>query len=108
MSEIVFLVSEDDEPTRRVAFVRGQMTVRRIFIGRDSRCDVVLGDRRVSRVHVLVEVDEVTGEVLLVDLCSTRGTRLSGKVVNAEELMPGEAFVVGDAARISFCWATSP
>jgi hypothetical protein len=54
---------------------------RRFTIGRDTRCDMVLGDPTVSRWHAGLRREE-TGW-LLDDLGSTNGTRLNGWRVRA-------------------------
>jgi pSer/pThr/pTyr-binding forkhead associated (FHA) protein len=62
-------------------------------LGRDPRCDVVLGDLGVSRRHVRLRFRD--GSWVLQDLDSTNGTTVNGTVVGRCELRPGDCLVLG-------------
>ncbi len=66
------------------------------FVGRSSRNQLKLKDRRVSNRHL--KVFKRRGKLFVEDLNSTNGTR-----VNGERIQPGEAFEVveGDVVRLS-------
>ena len=75
-------------------------TGRRILIGRNADCDLVLEDPRVSRTHV-----EIMGSIrstVLRDLGSTNGTRVNGKFVTASRLKDGDVieFGISDIALV--------
>ena len=68
--------------------------VEEAVIGRDYRCDVVVDDREVSRMHARLSPDEHAGW-LIADLATKNGTFLN------DELLVGPARVVsGDVIRI--------
>lgn len=62
-------------------------------IGRDSKADIFLNDRTVSREHAQIIVSGDT--VLLKDLGSLNGTYLDGKLVDEAELVSGEILQIG-------------
>lgn len=65
-----------------------------VLIGRHHRCDVVLADLSVSRLHArLVFRDE---KWILQDLGSTNGTVVNGSDVGRCELRPGDLLAIGD------------
>ena len=75
-------------------------TGRRMLIGRNADCDLVLEDPRVSRTHV-----EIMGSIrstVLRDLGSTNGTRVNGKFVTASRLKDGDVieFGISDIALV--------
>ena len=67
-----------------------------IFIGRDSECDVVLGDsRRVSRKHCCLA--HVNNRLVVRDLGSMNGVWINGKRVERTGTMrPGDELAIGD------------
>ncbi|MDQ3962636.1 MAG: DUF3662 and FHA domain-containing protein [Actinomycetota bacterium] len=64
-----------------------------VVIGRMSTCDVVLADPNVSRRHA--ELRTEAGRWLLVDLGSTNGTLVNGKLAREHELRGGEDLSFG-------------
>src|SRR2546429_5541534 len=64
-------------------------------VGRSSRCNFILDDLSVSRVHAEVIVN---GETVRVDdLKSRNGTFVDGKRVTTSELQPGQIVNFGNA-----------
>jgi pSer/pThr/pTyr-binding forkhead associated (FHA) protein len=68
---------------------------RRITIGRDPSCDLVLVDSRVSRHHAEIVPDGAKPRFR--DTASTNGTRLNGVAAVAGELAVGDVLRVGDS-----------
>jgi two-component system cell cycle response regulator len=65
-----------------------------VTIGRDPKCDLVLRDDGISRIHAEVTRSGL-GYVLVRDLESTNGTYVGGKQVTEAELKDGEKVVLG-------------
>jgi hypothetical protein len=67
-----------------------------IFIGRDSECDVVLGDsRRVSRKHCCLA--HINNRLVVRDLGSMNGVWINGERVERTGTMrPGDELAIGD------------
>jgi S1-C subfamily serine protease len=69
---------------------------RHFMIGRDGRCDLVVHDKKVSRQHALLKVQD-DGRVILRDLGSANGTFVNGQRIEAPLLLQGgERVRVGD------------
>jgi pSer/pThr/pTyr-binding forkhead associated (FHA) protein len=68
----------------------------RFTIGRGSDNDLVLSDPSVSRVHLLVLVEQ--GRVVAQDLDSRNGTMVNGRAITSQPLDGGESVRVGDVA----------
>jgi hypothetical protein len=66
-----------------------------VTIGRLPECDVVLTDPNVSRRHA--EVRRQNGQIVVVDLDSTNGTRVNGTGVREQRLDDGDVITVGTA-----------
>ncbi|MDA8037557.1 MAG: DUF3662 and FHA domain-containing protein [Actinomycetota bacterium] len=64
-----------------------------ITIGRLPECAVVLDDPNVSRRHA--QLRREGGQVVLVDLGSTNGTKVNGVTVREQRLVPGDVISVG-------------
>ncbi|HZQ27758.1 MAG TPA: DUF3662 and FHA domain-containing protein [Acidimicrobiales bacterium] len=64
-----------------------------VTIGRLPECDIVLGDTKVSRRHAEVRRDG--GDVVVVDLGSTNGTKVNGAGVRERRLADGDEITVG-------------
>ncbi|MCU1493955.1 MAG: hypothetical protein JWO62_1719 [Acidimicrobiaceae bacterium] len=73
---------------RRVAIADEPVT-----IGRLPECDIPLGDANVSRRHA--ELHRDGGNVFVVDLDSTNGTRVNGTPVRQQRLTDGDLVTVG-------------
>ncbi len=70
-------------------------------IGRSSRCRHVLDDAKVSREHTLLELDEVEGHWLVIDLGSTNGTYVNGqRIARPMPLKDGDEIRIGDALLV--------
>ncbi len=67
--------------------------VQELIAGRASDCDVVLGDRSVSRRHAHLLFRD--GGWILVDLDSTNGTTLNGVPIGRSRLHPGDRVLLG-------------
>ena len=64
-----------------------------VVIGRLPECAIVLNDPNVSRRHA--EVRRQGGDVVVVDLQSTNGTRVNGVPVRERALADGDEIIVG-------------
>lgn len=64
------------------------LTKSEVNIGRLPENDLVLGDRHVSRRHAQLRVEG--GQYRIIDLQSTAGTRVNGKLVKESILKPGD------------------
>src|SRR6059058_6349933 len=64
-----------------------------VTIGREEGNILRLNDERVSRYHAKVQFDN--GEIIITDLESTNGTRVSGNVVQIRRLRAGDRIGVG-------------
>jgi hypothetical protein len=71
---------------------------RRITIGREPGCDLVLVDSRVSRHHV--EIVPEAGVLRLRDTASTNGTLLNGKPVASADIGVGDILRLGDSELV--------
>lgn len=99
---------------------RWPLARKRIVIGRDVDCDIVLPDRLVSRHHAQIEWDATRSGYLLEDLFSKNGTFLNGlELVEPTVLQDGDevqialrfklAFVdAGETAPLTFESAVGP
>lgn len=82
------VVLEDDEPRERISITRAPIT-----IGRMSNNDVVLSDPNVSRRHA--EIRRNGDEWVLIDLGSTNGVLVNGKVSKEHVLHDGDKLSFG-------------
>jgi hypothetical protein len=64
------------------------MTEDELTIGRRLDNDLILEDRHVSRSHARLEV--IKGQYVIVDLDSTAGTRVNGRLITRHTLRPGD------------------
>ena len=67
-----------------------------LTIGRLSDCDVVLNDDSVSRRHA--ELRRQGGDIFLVDLGSTNGTKVNGAGIRERRLVDGDLITVGNTS----------
>jgi DNA-binding NtrC family response regulator len=65
------------------------------LVGTSPTCDLVLSDRRVSRRHLALDVQD--GHLRLTDRGSTNGTKVGPLVVEVARLSGGERIHVGDS-----------
>lgn len=65
-------------------------------VGRSSVCDLVLLDRRVSRMHARIGQDE-HGNHVVFDLASGNGTHVNGSPVRCKVLEVGDEIVIADS-----------
>ena len=65
-----------------------------ILIGRDKLCDIRIASAAVSRLHVLI-VNSSSG-IKIVDLGSTNGTFVDGRLINEHALQDSDVITVGD------------
>jgi hypothetical protein len=63
-------------------------------LGRSRECDCVLDDPNVSRRHAELRRGP-TGDWQIVDLGSTNGVKVNGRLVDASRLSPGDVVVIG-------------
>ena len=59
-----------------------------VIVGRDPWCDACLDSIRVSRVHCCLTVYD--GRVVVLDLGSSNGTRINGRLVELDRLGLGD------------------
>jgi len=64
-----------------------------VTIGRLPECAVALDDPNVSRRHA--QIRREGGQVIVVDLGSTNGTKVNGVPVRQQQLTPGDTITVG-------------
>jgi hypothetical protein len=69
-------------------------------LGRSRECDCVLADPNVSRRHAELRRGP-TGDWQIVDLGSTNGVKVNGRLVDSSRLSPGDEVVLG-TTRFSF------
>lgn len=75
-----------------------------LFIGRDSKSDIVVAEKKVSRQHARILWNAAENTISLEDLQSLNGTRLNGaKITNIAFLKPGDKIQVG-SANIQLEW----
>jgi hypothetical protein len=86
-AELVVL-DDDGKPKERISITREP-----VVIGRLSSSDVVLSDPNVSRRHAELRRD--SGRWLLVDLGSTNGTLVNGKLAKEHALNDGDRIAFG-------------
>jgi pSer/pThr/pTyr-binding forkhead associated (FHA) protein len=65
------------------------------IIGRDPKCDIVLGEESVSRRHASIGLTD-EGFFELVDLRSKNGVIVEGSRVSRMTLLDGDEFEIGD------------
>jgi len=76
-----------------------------IFIGRDSQCDIVVAERKVSRQHARLLFLPTENRVFIEDLTSLNGTRVNDvKIVGPRDLHNGDTVQAG-SATMKFEWA---
>ncbi len=69
-------------------------------IGRSKDCDCVIRDPNVSRRHAELRRGD-TGDWQIVDLGSTNGVKVNGRLVETSRLSPGDDVVLG-TSRFTF------
>jgi hypothetical protein len=69
-------------------------------LGRSRECDCVLADPNVSRRHAELRRGP-TGDWQIVDLGSTNGVKINGRLVDSSRLSPGDEVVLG-TTRFTF------
>ncbi len=85
--EIIYLELGD----RRLALSPGERTV-----GRSHRCDLVVDERSVSRVHAMISWSG--GRLSVQDLNSSNGTYINGELLRGEaDLCDGDEVLLGEA-----------
>jgi len=63
-------------------------------IGRSRSCELVLGDDSVSRRHAMLAREGA--RIVVIDLGSTNGTFLNGRLVRHAEVQPGDRLQLGE------------
>lgn len=77
-----------------------------IRLGRAADNDIVLEDKSISRYHAVISI--APDQVILEDLKSRNGVRVSGSKVRRAELKDGEEIQIGDLRGIFFQKTKSP
>jgi pSer/pThr/pTyr-binding forkhead associated (FHA) protein len=90
---VCFQVIEGADKGRRFAGLELPIT-----IGREDGNVIRLSDDRVSRFHVKIQEDQ--GQMVLMDLDSTNGTRVNGETVQLRLLRPGDRINVGRSTLV--------
>ncbi|MCD4784051.1 MAG: DUF3662 and FHA domain-containing protein [Candidatus Eremiobacteraeota bacterium] len=105
--------SKHDKPTEDISDTRGHLIVvegfdkgkvfhltkSKMTMGRDDKCDVSVGDPRVSRSHALLR--EENDRYILEDMESKTGTLVNGKKITRYVLNSGDEIAIG-ITRIRF------
>ena len=74
---------------------------KKITIGRDGKCQVVINENSVSRLHAELFVDN-EGNAFLTDMNSSNGTTVNGsRITETVQLKRGDVVMLGKA---SFAW----
>jgi HD-GYP domain-containing protein (c-di-GMP phosphodiesterase class II)/pSer/pThr/pTyr-binding forkhead associated (FHA) protein len=71
------------------------LTSQKFTIGRDTKCDIVLNDPKISRIHA--EILFENGGWVLEDKNSTNGSFINGERITRKCLTPGDAIMVGNS-----------
>ncbi|MBN1902469.1 FHA domain-containing protein [Candidatus Sumerlaeota bacterium] len=87
------LFQPNDETKQWWTLSRKKMT-----LGRDPTCDVVIQDPRASRIHA--EILYQDGQFFLLDKNSTNGTFVNGARIERQNINPGDALVLGSSRFI--------
>src|ERR1044072_4572660 len=104
----------DTEPNPYLEGLVGQLTGRRfvvdgsrVLIGRDpSQCQIVLGQRGISKLQAALEVDELKS-VTLVDLSGKGTTFVNGQPVTRRQLNDGDCIGLGLGGVVAFNYHAS-
>ena len=64
-----------------------------VLFGRDDECDVVMGSKKVSRLHCCVA--QVHSYLVVRDLGSTNGVKVNGERRAVSKLVPGDELQIG-------------
>jgi pSer/pThr/pTyr-binding forkhead associated (FHA) protein len=85
---------------------RWPLQAERVVIGREPEADIVIPDRRISRLHA--EIERRDGKYYLRDLDSKNGTYINGeKLEGQRELRDDDEIHIALAARLSFLGPSS-
>jgi HD-GYP domain-containing protein (c-di-GMP phosphodiesterase class II) len=68
---------------------------KKISLGRDPTCDVVIQDPKASRIHA--EIIYQDGQYVLIDKNSTNGTFVNGARIQRQVINTGDALIVGSS-----------
>lgn len=82
-----------------------ELSKSQVTLGRGLTNDIVIEDSKMSRAHARIEVGE-DGQVRLVDLGSTNGSRLNGEKVTEAQVQPGDVITLGNT-QLRFQMAVS-
>ena len=77
---------------------RWVLSRRKLNIGRDPSCDIVVDDPKISRIHAEILYEDENH--MLVDKNSTNGSFVNGTRVSRQILMPGDNIILG-SCRVS-------
>jgi len=69
------------------------LTRRKMVLGRDPACDIVIQDRKASRIHAEIIYED--GKYFLVDKNSTNGSYVNGNRVTRQVLALGDVIILG-------------
>jgi hypothetical protein len=89
----LLVIGDDGTPTEAISITRTP-----VVLGRLSTNDVVVSDPNVSRRHA--EIDRGRGRWTIVDLGSTNGTIVNGKVIKESNLHDGDRLAFGTSEMI--------
>ncbi|MGD8406335.1 MAG: FHA domain-containing protein [Anaerolineales bacterium] len=77
-----------------------ELSKSQITLGRDPTNDIVLTDFKISRMHARIEID-AKGDVRLVDLESTNGSKVNDEKVSEAQLKAGDVITLGGISSIT-------
>ena len=91
---------DNDEKGRKLYILgAGEST-----LGRSNKCDLIIGDKTVSRKHAVIIVDGK--KVILKDMGGRNGTRLNQRQVNEAELKSNDTISIG-MVILRFYWSNN-
>lgn len=91
-------VVEGTEEGQSIMFTKD---VRKILIGRDKECNLILSDKSVSRKHAEV-IQDWAGEFTISDLDSTNGTFVNDRVIKTNYKLKDRDYITIGATRLIF------
>jgi len=91
----------NNDENRRKLFI---LSVGDTIIGRSNNCDLVIGDKTVSRQHAVINVTDHT--VTLKDLGGRNGTRLNQRLIKEVEIKNNDTLSIG-MVTVRFFWSNN-
>ena len=81
------------------------MNYRKITIGRDSSCDLIIDHDSISRRHAELFIDEDTN-VFITELHSKNGTYVNNsRIYDSRQIVFGDKILIGNASQFKSIWS---